>query len=59
MPLLEVGFYNGQEEPELWVQDLPNVGSVFNSDKVTYKIRHIWGICVLDYRGFYRETVAG
>jgi len=59
MPLLEVGFFNGREEPELFVQDSNMIAatSVFNADKISYKIRHIFGICVLDYRGFYKGVV--
>lgn len=57
-PTIEVGFYNGQEEPELFVQDQPNVGSLFSADKITYKIRFIYGVCVLDYRGMYKSVVA-
>ena len=57
VPTIEVGFYQGREEPELLVQDQPAVGSVFTADKVTWKIRHIWGLTVLDYRGFQRGTV--
>ncbi len=52
-PMIELGFLNGREEPELFVQDLPNVGSMFSNDKLTYKIRHIYGGAVLDYRGFF------
>lgn len=59
VPTIEIGFFNGRREPELFVQDAANVGSVFNADKITYKIRHIWGIAVLDYRGFYKHVVAG
>lgn len=51
---IEVGFYQGREEPELFVQDDPRVGAVFDSDRITYKIRHIYGTAVIDYRGFYR-----
>lgn len=54
MPVIEVGFLNGQEEPELFVQDDPRVGSVFSADKITYKIRHVHGSAVLDWRSFYR-----
>lgn len=42
-PVLEIDFLDGQEEPQLFVQDLPNVGSMFSNDKLTYKIRHIYG----------------
>lgn len=54
-PTIEVGFY-GSEEPELFTQSDPNVGSMFNADKVTYKIRHVYDGAVLDHRGFYRGT---
>lgn len=47
LPVLEVSFLDGQEQPELFVQDQPNVGSLFTADKITYKIRHIYGGVVL------------
>lgn len=47
LPVLEVGFINGQEEPELFIQDMPNVGSMFSHDKLTYKIRHEYGGAIL------------
>jgi hypothetical protein len=49
-----MGFLNGREEPELFVQDNPTVGSVFTADKISYKIRAIWGGDVVDHRSFYR-----
>lgn len=58
VPTLEIGFLNGQEQPELFLQDQPTVGNVFSNDKLTYKIRHIYGGAVLDYRGFYGAIVA-
>ena len=58
VPTIEIGFLDGREEPELFVQDQQTVGSVFTADKITYKIRHIYGGAVLDYRGFYGEVVA-
>lgn len=57
-PLIELGFYNGNEEPELFVQDLPTQGSLFSNDQIKYKIRHIYGGNVLDFRGFYGAVVA-
>lgn len=48
-----VGFLGGQQEPELFVQDMANVGSNFNADKVTYKVRHIYGFDVLEHRSFF------
>ncbi len=55
--LVEVGFFGGKETPELFLQDMPNMGSMFTNDTLTYKIRHIYGIAVLDYRGFYMGNV--
>lgn len=59
VPSVEIGFLDGREEPELFVQDTPNVGSLFSADKITYKIRHIYGGAVTDYRGAYKAVVAG
>lgn len=56
IPTIELGYLGGREEPELFVQDMGNVGSMFNNDSVTWKIRHIYGAAVLDFRGFYRGT---
>jgi hypothetical protein len=53
-PTIEVGFYQGRQEPELFTQSDPNAGSAFNSDTITYKLRHIYSGAVLDHRGFYR-----
>jgi hypothetical protein len=58
IPCIEVGFLDGKEMPELFVQDMPNVGSMFSNDKLTYKIRHIYGGTVVDYRGLYGAIVA-
>ncbi|HEX8006703.1 MAG TPA: DUF6582 domain-containing protein, partial [Trebonia sp.] len=51
IPTIEMGFYLGRQDPELFTQSDPTVGSVFNADKVTYKIRHIYSGNVLDFRG--------
>jgi hypothetical protein len=53
-PTIEIGFYQGQQDPALFVQSDPTVGSLFNADKITYKIRHIYSGAVLDFRGFQR-----
>ncbi len=57
-PTIEVGFFEGREEPELFVQDAPNVGGVFDADVITYKVRHIYGGDVLDHRGMWKAVVA-
>jgi hypothetical protein len=51
-PVFELAFFNGQEEPELFLQDQPTVGNVFNADKLTWKIRGIFGGAPLDFRAY-------
>lgn len=58
VPLIELGFYGGREEPEIFVQDNPTQGSLFSNDQIKYKIRHIYSGAVMDYRGFYGAVVA-
>lgn len=58
IPSIELGFLDGREEPELFVQDSPTVGSLFANDVITYKIRHIYGGAVTDYRGLRKHVVA-
>lgn len=57
IPGIEVGFLDGQEEPQLFVQDNPSVGSMFSNDKLTYKIRHIYSGAVVDYRAGTKAVV--
>ncbi|MCJ9428552.1 Mu-like prophage major head subunit gpT family protein [Kordiimonas marina] len=51
VPSVQVSFLDGQQEPELFIQDDPRSGSLFSNDKITYKIRHIYGGNVGDFRG--------
>lgn len=57
-PTIEIGFLDGKEEPELFTEELPSVGSMFSNDQTTFKIRHIYGGAVIDYRGLYKSVVA-
>lgn len=56
-PLLEVGFF-GSEQPEIFTQDMGNVGEMFTNDRIVYKIRHIYGGGVMDFRGLDGSIVA-
>lgn len=57
-PTLELGFINNQREPEMFRQDLPNVGSLFTNDAITLKVRHEYGGAVKDFRAFQGAIVA-
>lgn len=58
IPTIEIAFLDGVEEPELFVQDSPTSGSMFSNDQMTWKIRHIYGGAVTDYRGAVKSVVA-
>jgi hypothetical protein len=49
-----VGFVEGQVNPQLFIQDQPNLGFGFAQDAISYKVRHEYGGAVVDYRGLYR-----
>lgn len=51
---IEVGFVGGQVNPALFIQDQPLFGLNFTQDVISYKLRHEYGACVVDYRGLYR-----
>lgn len=56
-PMIELGFFQGREEPELFLQNNPTQGSMFAADKMTWKIRHIYGGHWLDHRNVYYSKV--
>ena len=49
---LEVGFVNGRDTPELFVQDDPRMGAVFTNDQISYKVRFEFGAGIVNYRPF-------
>ncbi|SDG60678.1 hypothetical protein SAMN05660686_05033, partial [Thalassobaculum litoreum DSM 18839] len=57
-PTIEVGFLDGAEEPDIFVQDSPTSGSLFSHDQITYKVRHVYGGGVMDFRGMFKAVVA-
>lgn len=58
IPTIELGFYSNSDTPELFTQSDQNSGSMFNADKLTMKIRHIYSGTVVDHRAFYRGANA-
>jgi hypothetical protein len=52
-PTIEVGFFRGREDPEVFVADAENVdgGSMWSADRMSWKIRFIFGVGVTEYRG--------
>ena len=56
-PTIEIGFMDGVEEPDIFLQDDPLAGSLFSNDQISYKIRHIYGGAVMDFRGVHKSVV--
>ncbi|MDH3379009.1 MAG: Mu-like prophage major head subunit gpT family protein [Gammaproteobacteria bacterium] len=56
-PGIEIGFLDG-EEPRIFVQDSPTVGSWFDTDERTFKIQHVYGGAVTDFRSAHKSVVA-
>lgn len=57
-PTIEIGFLDGKQEPEMFIQDSPTAGSMFTNDMTTYKIRHIYGGAPASHLGMRKHVVA-
>jgi hypothetical protein len=55
---LQIDFLDGNEEPEFFLADMPTQGTLFTNDRIQYKIRHIYGGDLVDYRGATKNVVA-
>lgn len=54
-----IDFLDGNEEPELFLADTPTQGTLFTHDRIQYKIRHIYGGDLVDFRGAAKNIVIG
>lgn len=56
--VVEIGFLNGNEEPEFFTQNDPTQGDYFLKDTVAkYKIRHVYSGAPVDFRGAVKSVV--
>jgi hypothetical protein len=55
--VVEMGYLNGREEPEMFVADSPQSEQVFVADKIRNKIRHEYAGAVIDFRTGYKAEV--
>jgi len=51
--IIEIGFLQGRQAPEIMLADSPTVGAMFTNDQLIYKVRHEYSGDLLDYRGGY------
>lgn len=56
-PVLEIGFFQGREVPELIVADGESTGALFTHDKVLWKVRHEYGGSIIDHRGIAKTHI--
>ena len=56
--MVEMGYLNGRQEPEMFVADSPQSEQVFVADKIRHKIRHEYAGTPIDYRSGYKAVVA-
>ncbi len=49
---IELGFVEGEQEPQVLIQDDPRTGDVFTNERVTMKVRHEYGGAVTTFQSF-------
>jgi hypothetical protein len=58
-PFLEIGFLDGIEQPQIFLANNPTIGTQFTNDQLQYKVKHVFGGAIVDYRGVGKNIVAG
>jgi hypothetical protein len=58
VPVIEMTYLNGRQEPELLVADSNEFELKLRGDGIGYKMRHTYGGGLVDYRGGYKSIAA-
>lgn len=58
-PFLEIGFLDGYQTPQIFIANLPTQGTQFTNDQLQYKVKFVFGGKPIDFRGVFKEVVAG
>jgi hypothetical protein len=58
-PFLEVGFLDGYDTPQVYLANMPTQGTSFTNDELQYKVKFVFGVKPIDFRGVGKEVVAG
>jgi hypothetical protein len=58
-PFLEIGFLDGYQTPQIFIANLPTQGTQFTNDQLQYKVKFVFGGDIIDFRGAFKEVVAG
>jgi hypothetical protein len=57
-PFLEIGFLDGIEQPQIFLANQPTIGTQFTNDELQYKVKHVYGGAIIDFRGIGKHVVA-
>jgi hypothetical protein len=57
LEMVEVGFMDGNETPQILVADLPAVGAMFDGDRIRMRLRYEYGCEMLSWEGCYGALV--
>jgi len=55
--IVEMGYLNGRQEPEMFVADSPQNEQVFVADEIRHKIRHEYAGAAIAYQAGYKAEV--
>jgi len=55
--MIEMGYMDGRENPEMFLADSPQSEAVFVADNIRYKLRHEYSGTPVDYVGAYKAEV--
>ena len=58
-PSLEIGFLDGYETPQIFLANMPTQGTQFTNDQLQFKVKFVFGGKPIDFRGVFKEVVAG
>lgn len=57
-PFIEVGFLDGIRQPQIFLANQPTVGTQFTADQLQYKVKFVYGLAIIDFRGVGKNVVA-
>jgi hypothetical protein len=57
VPTIEIGFLDGFAEPQILLANLPTQGTQFTNDQIQYKVKHVYGGDIVDFRGAGKSVV--
>ena len=52
-PILEMGFLDGFDMPQIFLANLPTQGTMFTNDQLQYKVKFVFAGNILDFRPVY------